>query len=174
MKKFTMFTAMAALMFAMVSTPAAMHTGELEFTVPVVGGVGGPLNGARAYCDITEDIDVVLALSAVVPGTKTAELDVDFSLGIRTELPLVGETEILANFDKYDGATRATATKWGTATGTQLHLYSLSVSRTWLFKLADQIDLGVRCDFAEIMLDGSKVVKVHGALVPVIGVTISM
>ena len=90
-------------------------------------------------------------------------------VGVRTELPLLGETDIAANFDKYSGTSSD-----GTTLGSEIHLTSLSISKTWMYKLADQIDLGVRVLIADIALNGSKTVKLHTSVTPVLGVTISL
>ena len=103
------------------------------------------------YYGLTKKYDLVFGFGATVPGTKYAggtgsELDLDLNLGLRTKLVLLGLSDVYFVFDNRDGVSRS-----GNYEKSDFYMQSLVISKSWVYYLADQINLGVRLPIVEVM-----------------------
>jgi hypothetical protein len=119
------------------------------------------------YIPITNDTKLITGISAILPGTKTKSVDLDFHFGLSSPIPIIGITEYILTFSKWSPETNT-----GTQPGTALHLNSLLIRKNYLFKLTDKVNIGFQAILAEVMLQGDKIVKVFPGFYPILGATI--
>ena len=117
---------------------------------------------------VFENHDLIFGFSAVIPALKNKELDTDILIGLTTKLPLLGVTDAYFICDNRNATTRTSV-----GNDSDFYIKSLSLSKAWLFPLNDKIKLGVTTVLAEIMLDGSKELRILQNVSPAMGVTIS-
>jgi hypothetical protein len=163
MKKLVL--ALVCLLFVSTQTQAL----ELEAQAAFVGAEPAGM----FYYGLTKKYDLAFGFGATVPGTKYyentgSELDLDINLGLRTKLVLLGVSDVYFVFDNRDGVSRT-----GDNEKSDFYTKSLVISKSWVYHLADRIDLGVRMPIVEVMLDGQKRVKFLQTLTPVIATTIN-
>ena len=125
------------------------------------------------YYGINQKYDLVLGLGASIPGTKYkngtgSELDLDINLGLRTNVVLIGEADLYFVFDNRDGVSRT-----GTYEKSDFYTKSFVVSKTWAYRVADRVNIGVRIPLVEVLIDGQKQVNVLQGLYPVLATTIN-
>ena len=150
-----------------------LSVNAIEFdAVTEFSGSGQP--SGRFYYPTRWAPDIVFGFSSVVPARKRdngvgQEFDLDLLLGVKTNIILLKEVDIYFLFDNHDGVNRT-----GEYEKSEFYTRSLNVSKKWMYPLNDFIQLGMQATLAEVMLEGSKEVRIMQNINPVIGLTIKI
>jgi len=160
-----LFLVLFCFVFSFIQVQALELEAQASFT--------GNQPSGMFYYGLTKKYDLVFGFGATVPGTKYAggtgsELDLDLNLGLRTKLVLLGLSDVYFVFDNRDGVSRS-----GNYEKSDFYMQSLVISKSWVYYLADQINLGVRLPIVEVMLDGQKRIKFVQGLSPILATTIN-
>ena len=85
---------------------SSLHAFNFDTVVPFSGSSVPAGTFYQQLPFVQQDISLLVGFSAIVPGRKTEELDTDLKLGLRTELPLLGMSDIYFTFDNHGGVIR--------------------------------------------------------------------
>lgn len=171
---------MKKVLLALLVVSMALTGAVSAFQMDSIVNITGSSTAGKFYIPVMKDVDVIVGLAATVAGTKDKESDLSGQLGVSTLIPYLGKTDIYVTMSKYSEATAyegqvaAASGNDGTRQGTSLHVNSLVIGKNWLYRLTDRVSLGVSIPLVEVMLDGSKVVKVASGIVPVVGARIEL
>ena len=87
--------------------------------------------------------------------------DFDIDLGVRTELPAIGQASIILNINQN--------------TDEEYELNTLTLSKTYSAEVADGVSLGAKLDLLTIgLVDDSNYVTVLAGISPVVGVNVEL
>ena len=139
---------------------------EVDTVVPFSGS---ETPAATFYYALPKNMDLILGFSALVPGRKTEELDVDLNLGLAMNLPIIGFTSTYFTFDNHSGHI-----KEGGYRKSEFYTKSISLAKVWRYPLTDNIDLGLKAVLGEAILDGSYHIKILPNISPIVAMTISL
>ena len=118
---------------------------------------------------LPEDSELCFGFSSTIPGKKTEELDVDLNLGVKTIVPILGETSIYFTFDNHDGVIRS-----GNYDKSDFYTKSLNLRKSWKYPLTDKVNIGVSALLGSILLNGEYQVLVLPEISPIIYTTINI
>ncbi|MFC1752080.1 hypothetical protein ACFL96_01615 [Thermoproteota archaeon] len=162
------------LMMVIISVSTATYALSMDVITPFVGQAQPAGN---FYFPITEDIDLLIGISSIIPGTKTKEADLDMLVGASIPLPVIGQTDIALVFNKavnLGGGEWGTLSTEGTILGSKIYIRGMTIQKNWMFPLTDQISIGLRSELCFIAFDGTKVVNLFQYITPVMGVSIQL
>ncbi|MFC1770562.1 hypothetical protein ACFLZV_01615 [Candidatus Margulisiibacteriota bacterium] len=163
MKSIKIFFGMLLLCFLFCTSAQAIEVSA------VANITGSQQPAASFYFPITDDMQIITGFSAVLPGTKTKAVDLDLLLGVSAPIYFLGITETIFNFSKWSVNTTD-----GSNPATEVHLDSISFRKNYLYKLTDEIDIGLQMVMAEIMIQGDKVINILPGLYPIIKANVSI
>lgn len=148
---------LSSIICVMLATAAISAT-----TVDVVTGFSGNLSGGasgKIYYPITSDTSAILGFSSTLSTTASKASDVDTILGITATPPVIGAIDIYSTWGnaKYaegmgGGDTVSTSKSTGTGTTAAFMMTNLSVSKKWLYKLTEKIDIGLNIVLLDIKM----------------------
>ena len=158
MKKQILAACLGAMM--MVGTAHA-------FTTEVITNVGGsdPTSqgntaSSRFYFNTgMQDVSLVTGYAGRFATQDTPATNYAI-LGIRSNWPVLGQTEVNGEFTFANGANNTL--RW------------VNVTKNWMYKLTDKISLGVSIPLVRFGTNGAKEVQVLGNITPQIGMNIDL
>ncbi len=118
---------------------------------------------------LPSSMKLLFGLSAVVPGRKAEELDVDLKLGFNKDIVILGNADVYFSFNNHDGVIRT-----GDYRGSDFYTQSLNIAKTWKYPLTDRVDIGITAVLGELLLNGEYQLNVLSQVNPVIGMKISI
>ncbi|MBI59708.1 hypothetical protein CL657_00655 [bacterium] len=146
---------------------SSLYAFEFDAVVPFSGTQSPAATFYKQLPFVSQDISLVVGLSAIVPGSKTEELDTDLKLGVRTEVPLLGMSDIYFTFDNHGGVARQTSSS-------DFYTRSLSLAKTWVYPFTDRMELGVQAVLGQVLLNGEYQGVLLPAVYPVIKLNVNL